>query len=168
MEKTEYKIYDNFLDKKDYSTIRDVLEAPAFPWYYQPNVTHADQSEYDNRNFFYFTHLFFDRALPKSDKLSTLLPLINAIKAKALIRVKANLYPNFNTNELDAPHVDYEYPHKAAILYLNNNNGPTVLEDGTEIECKENRLVLFDGSKPHDSKYCTDADYRLNINLNFF
>lgn len=168
MEKTEYKIYENFLDKEDFKTIRSVMEAPVFPWYYQPNVSHKDQSETDDRNYFYMTHLFFDRGLPKSDKLTTVLPLINAVKAKAIIRVKGNLYPNFGVNEPDSPHVDYPYPHKAAILYLNNNNGPTILEDGTEIEAKENRLLLFDGSKPHDSKYCTDAMYRMNINLNFF
>lgn len=168
MEKTEYKIYENFLPNEDFNRIKAVMESPVFPWYYQKDVSHKNQSEYDDRNLFYMTHLFFHNGLPTSDKLETILPLINAIGAKAIIRIKGNLYPNFGINECDLPHVDYEYSHKAAILYLNNNNGPTVLEDGTEIESKENRLLLFDGSKPHDSKYCTDAMYRMNINLNFF
>ena len=60
------------------------------------------------------------------------------------------------------------YKHKGAILYINDNNGKTILEDGTEIESKANRLLLFDASKPHNSTSCTDAKSRINININYF
>ena len=168
MEKTEYKIYDNFLDKEDFQTIKNLMESETFPWYYIADVSHVGQSERDHRNYFYMIHYFYDGSMPKSNHIHQLKPLLDKLKAKSFIRIKGNLYPNFQENEPDEPHIDYDFSHKAAIFYLNNNNGPTILEDQTEIECKENRLLLFDGSKPHDSKYCTDAPYRLNININFF
>ena len=49
-----------------------------------------------------------------------------------------------------------------------NNDGFTVLHDGTKIESKRNRLLLFDGSKPHHSTNCTDDWRRININFNYF
>ena len=66
------------------------------------------------------------------------------------------------------PHVDIPWQHKGAIFYVNTNNGVTVLEDGTEIESIENRLLLFDSSKEHSSTSCTDAKVRVNINFNYF
>ena len=61
----------------------------------------------------------------------------------------------------------FEYRHKSAILYINTNNGLTVLEDGTECESVANRLLLFDASKPHHSTTCTDQKRRVNINMNY-
>ena len=65
-------------------------------------------------------------------------------------------------------HVDYPFPHKGAIFYLNTNNGLTILEDKVEVESIENRLLLFDSSKQHKSTTCTDDKCRINVNFNFF
>jgi len=54
------------------------------------------------------------------------------------------------------------------IFYLNNNDGLTILEDGTEIQNLENRLLLFDSSKDHNGTTCTNADRRLLINFSYF
>ena len=54
------------------------------------------------------------------------------------------------------------------MFYLNDNDGVTVLNDGTEVESVANRLLLFDASKPHHSTTCTDADRRVNLNFNYF
>ena len=42
-----------------------------------------------------------------------------------------------------------------------------VLEDGTEIESRANRVLLFDPSKPHHSTSCTSDKRRVNININY-
>ena len=86
---------------------------------------------------------------------------------KSLIRIKANLYTRTNTIEHHADHTDLPFEHKTALFYLNNNNGLTVLEDGTKVESVENRLLLFDGSKKHHSTSSTDS-VRININFNYF
>ena len=95
-------------------------------------------------------------------------PLLNKIDAKALIRVKGNMYPNVGSLLENDRHVDYEFEHKGAIYYINTNNGPTVLDDGTKIDCVENRILFFESHKNHNSTYCTDQKVRMNININYF
>lgn len=89
-------------------------------------------------------------------------------KPKAIARIKANLYPNQNEFVYHNEHRDYKEPHRGAILYINTNNGFTVLEDGTKIESIRNRLLLFDSSQKHRSTNCTDDWGRLIINFNYF
>ena len=42
------------------------------------------------------------------------------------------------------------------------------LEDGTEVECRENRILFFDPSKEHASTTCTDQTVRSIIIVNYF
>ena len=65
-------------------------------------------------------------------------------------------------------HADEEYTQTSALLYINTNNGFTILEDGTKIESVANRLLIIDGSKPHCSTNCTDEPARVNVGVNFF
>ena len=94
-------------------------------------------------------------------------PLLDLLNPSFLIRVKANLYLRTDEIEHHNNHTDYPFEHRAAILYINTNNGLTVLEDGTECESVANRLLLFDGSKLHHSTTCTDQKRRVNINMNY-
>ena len=55
-----------------------------------------------------------------------------------------------------------------SIFYVNTTNGPTILEDGTEIECRANRLVSYPHNTYHAGVLCTDQPYRIVINLNYF
>ena len=97
-----------------------------------------------------------------------LIPIFDIAEVKSLIRCKINYFPQTPELVHHKKHRDAEFPHKGAIFYLNNNDGLTILEDGTEIESVANRLLLFDSSKPHHSTTTTNADRRLNINLNYF
>ena len=53
------------------------------------------------------------------------------------------------------------------ILYINDNDGYTRLEDGTKIKSVANRGLYFDASRKHNSTTCTDAAARFNINFNY-
>ena len=88
--------------------------------------------------------------------------------AKALMRVKGNLFPSTDNLIHHEDHFDYPCEHRGAILYLNTNDGLTVLENEVEVESVENRLLLFDPSKMHHSTTCTTKPYRMNVNFNFF
>ena len=106
----------------------------------------------------------------KQDKFFDYLKKMNSsqiINPSDLVRVKANLY--LRTDEIvhNDNHIDYEFEHTAAILYVKTNDGLTILEDGTECESIANRLLLFDASKPHHSTSCTDQKRRVNININY-
>ena len=90
------------------------------------------------------------------------------LKPRALVRIKANLYQCTPKIIKHGEHADFDWEHKGALYSLNTCNGGTILEDGTKIESKENRMLLFDPSKPHASTTCTDQPARFNININYF
>ena len=97
-----------------------------------------------------------------------ILPVLNKLDIKSLIRIKANLFPNSEKIYEHEMHVDYSWTHKAAILYINTCNGYTKLANGTKIDSVANRVLLFDASKPHCSTTTSDTTARFNINFNYF
>ena len=63
-------------------------------------------------------------------------------------------------------HVDFEYPHKGAILYLNTCDGYTYCE-GEKVFSVANRLLLHDPSKLHYSTTTSNEQRRLICNVNY-
>ena len=89
------------------------------------------------------------------------------MEVRSLIRVRALLYVNQTEQIKHESHQDAPYPMKAALLYLNDNNGYTGFEDGTKVDSVCNRVALFDGSVPHYSATPTNAKERLVLNFNY-
>jgi hypothetical protein len=53
---------------------------------------------------------------------------------------------------------------------MNNTDGGTWLNINNKkilIKCVENRALIFDSGKNHQSTTCTDQDVRMNININW-
>jgi hypothetical protein len=162
----QYEVIDNYLPKEQFEAIRGMMmDNKELSWFYVPDVT---EHKVEIEKTMYFSHLFYDSYRPTSQFLSGIYSLIQKLNPKALIRVKGNLYPNIGERRLDVAHKDYPFEHKGAIYYVNTNNGPTVLDDGTEIEAVENRILFFEPHKMHNSFYCTDQKVRVNININYF
>jgi|TARA_R110000824_G_scaffold108191_1_gene254945 hypothetical protein len=157
------KIIDNLLDKDVAENIANKITSDFFPWFYQNNVT--DKSSTIHSENYYFTHLFYDNN-EQSSFFNYVIPILKKIKYKKLIRVKANLYPNVNKLIQHSKHIDYNYPTKGALYYLNTNNGPTYVEN-KKIDSVKNRLLLFNAFKKHNSTTCTDKKFRVNININY-
>lgn len=158
-----YQIIDNFLPKKNVNEIKNIMSSSIFPWYYNDGVSSSNDDD------FYFTHIFYNNYSFQSSFVETIVfPLLEKIKPKSLIRIKGNLYPRTKFKHINNSHVDYNFEHSGAIYYINSNDGNTILSDGTMVESIENRLLLFDPSKPHQSTHCTDENYRMNINFNYF
>ena len=80
---------------------------------------------------------------------------------------KVNFYPRTDDIVYHKKHTDLPFEHTGALFYLNTNDGLTVLEDGTKIESIENRILLFDASRPHHSTTTSDQTRRMNINFNY-
>ena len=162
----QHTIQDNYLNETDYKNIKNTMLRRDFAWYFINTVA----SLHDKNQFHYFfSHVFFMREDGiTSPFFKILAPIINKLKFKALIRVKANLYSNQNKIEEHEKHVDYSFKHKAALFSLNTCNGFTTLNDGTKIKSVGNRMLLFDASLPHHSSTCTDTMARININFNYF
>jgi hypothetical protein len=164
----QYEVIDNFLPKEQFEAIQNMMmRNKNLTWFYEPNVVCPTQ---ELKNTMYFVHMFYENYAPRSAFMGDIFPLIQKLDAKSLIRIKGNMFPNLNSNErIKEPfHADYDFKHKGAIYYVNTNNGPTVFEDGTEIEAVENRILLFEPHKMHTMMYCTDQKVRVNININYF
>ena len=161
----QYEVIDDYLPKEEFEKIRDFMMGDDFPWFYTSNITFRHEQI---NNTMYFVHMFYKENKVNSNLYDLIYPIIRELKPKALLRVKANMYPNLGQIIENTPHVDYDFEHKGAIFYINTNNGPTVLEDGTKINAVENRILLFDSSKKHNSTHCTDQKVRVNININYF
>ena len=157
------EIIDNALSLDGYKRIANTLLNRQFGWHFSGKISAKDADD-----GYYFAHEFYASYGPTSEHTELLFPIIDILQPRAIIRMKANLYPSLPTLSVHGFHVDQTYEHKGAIYYVNNNDGYTELEDGTKIESVANRLVLFDSSKPHRSTGCTDAPVRVTINFNYF
>ena len=159
------KIIDSFLPEDYFKSIVDgVVWNTGFTWNLQNIVATDDENESD----WYATHIIYRDNAPQSEYWEGLGRLVYSLPDfKSLIRVKINFYPRTETMIEHTRHVDYPYEHKGVLLSLNTCNGFTKLEDNSKIESVENRLLIFDPSKPHNSSTTTDTNGRFNININY-
>jgi hypothetical protein len=165
MKKIKHQVIDNFLNKEDFIALQSHMIGNDFPWFFEEAITFTDK-KYSLE--YYMTHLFYGSYKVNSPSFSLVIPIIKKLEMKAIIRIKGNLYHNMGKEIINEAHRDYDFKHKGAILYINNNNGFTILADGTKIKNTENRLLMFDPSELHSSTHCTDQKARFNININYF
>jgi len=169
----EYEIIDNVLNENEFLSIKNILLSNTFDWYFS-KVLINDLIDFPIQNLddhdMVFFHLFYHVRLqtPTTSRyLNVLDPILNYLNPDVLIRAKANMYPRTNEIEHHGKHTDYKFKHRGALFYINTNDGLTILDDGTEVESVENRLILFDSSKPHNSTTCTNTTCRITINFNY-
>ena len=180
---TEYKIVDNFLEKKDLENLQTIIMGDEFEWTYNKILNYAQDDEHnkDHEYDFYLAHLVFKQdhfhphtrtSVHEEARRSRWLPAFvffaEKLEINSLIRIKCNLYPWTNEVKEHAVHVDYNFPHNGALFSLNTCDGYTRLEDGTKIESVENRMLLFNGGSEHCSTTTSNEKVRFNINFNFF
>ena len=171
MMKKIMKVIDNYLEEEYFDSLvtlftdKEKTGNMRMPWYFQSSVSEHGLTE---DTLFYMTHLLYEMNAPTSPLYDNLLPLLDKLEVKSLMRIKANLYPNTETLHEHTMHIDYNFPHTGAILSLNTCDGYTKLKDGTKIDSVANRVLLFDPSEEHCSTTTTNVSARININLNYF
>ena len=134
------------------------------PWFFGSNISYKNEVK---NNIFFMTHMFYAENVPRSSLYENLIPLLEKLDTKCLIRIKANLYPNTHTLHEHPMHVDYDFSHSGALLSLNTCDGYTKLKDGTKIDSVANRMLLFDPSEEHCSTTTTNVSARFNLNINY-
>jgi hypothetical protein len=163
----KHSVIDNFLDEDIFDglvnliTDKEKTGNTIMPWFFQAGF----RGTVETGGYFY--HSFYNDQVPQTPLFNELLPLIQKIELKSLLRVKANLYPNTHKLHEHPMHADYYFSHSAAILSLNTCDGYTKLEDGTKIDSVANRMLFFDGSKQHSGTTTTNEQARINININY-
>ena len=154
------QILDNSLQQKEFKNLYKTFHLSNFPWYFIPFKVKPGDDKYQ------LYHLFSNREKIHSKYFSILSPILKLLKAKEIIRIKANLTFKQNENIFSDMHIDFKNC-KTAIFYLNTNNGFTFFEEGKKILSKENRMVIFDSNLKHCAVDCTDKKYRIVININY-
>ena len=88
----------------------------------------------------------------------------------SLLRIKANLLYKTSKIIKHGYHTDFEpdLNNKTSIFYVNTNNGYTSFKNGRKVKSKENTLVEFDSKLEHSGTTCTDKEYRMIINFNYY
>ena len=172
----EVKVFDDYLPIDQFQFLKDLfLWKTDIPWVLCPEVAHRSENidEYWN---WYAIHPIY--GYPENDTISPHTPCFSSLNniffeefrdqgiMRSLIRAKANFYPGTDKVYEHDPHTDYPWSHTAAIFSLNTCDGFTKVGD-EKVESVANRLLLFDGSKPHNSSTCTNAKGRYNLSFNF-
>lgn len=101
-----------------------------------------------------------------------------------IIRMKINntIEQRKNTTIVNSPHVDWDFPHKTLVYYINECDGDTILfnehyvqqENGmielslnSRIQPKMGRAICFDGLTYHATSNPINSSQRLILNINF-
>ena len=159
------KVTKNLLPEIDFINLQNLLLGPHFPWYLNKDGKSGDDPSLNN---FQFTHTFYKDNQVHSGFYNELLPLINTINPKSLIRVKANITTVTNEIHHFDMHTDFDYECTTAVFYINSNNSLTVFENGKQNKSIENSLVEFNSLLTHTGTTSTDTKVRCLINLNYF
>jgi len=158
-------VINNFLPDETFYAIQKNFLSTDFPWYWC-SFKVKNSLELQDINNYQFVHTFYE----DNEKLSgwDIRPIIDTLKANALVRVKANLTIGTERIIKYGFHTDNNLTCKTAIYYLNTNNGVTEFIDGTKIESVENRIIIFDSNIKHTGTTCTDEKRRVVLNINYF
>jgi len=156
------QIIDNFLPNDVFNNLKNLVMGNNFPYHFQNTVEKKDSDD----DKFYFTHILYDEKI-NSPYFDLFKPIIDKLNPKKLIRMKINCYTRTEKLEEHKPHTDYPYENLGCVLSFNTCNGYTKFEDETKVNSIENRAVIFEANKPHNSTSCTDTQARFNININY-
>jgi hypothetical protein len=184
----KYKIIDNFLSESDFIEMNNNYIQSDFSWRYiskqvdsSPNLSKEKENLLDKVTDIKEAPPIHDWVLMHklllqnitSSSLSLFTKILEKIDPFIFWRIQANMTVQQEKKIRSKFHIDYEgKPLEntsllTSIFYMNTTNGPTLLEDGTEIECKVNRLVTFPYNTFHAVVLCTDQPSRMVINLNY-
>ena len=162
-----FNIEDNYLEDKDFQVIKNTLLFNNLcDWYFNNGIINDNQK--GNLHFFQFTHFLYQ------DNVGTQFfnicnPILKKLGVKSLIRIKVNL-SSFSTKLVEGGfHRDYDYDCKAALFYVNTNNGYTKFKKNNKIiKSVENRMVMFKANELHTGTNTTDQKCRVVINFAYF
>ena len=157
------QFWNNFLDRSQFDSLRSTVCGHDFPWRMRKNMT----SETEENGGIWFVHTFYYNREARSPFYNDhIIPILDKLNASAIIEARANLYLSKLFERSDS-HIDYPHRCKTGILYLNDCNGGTIIND-TFIEAKANRFVEFDTSQHHYGVTSSNADARYIINMNYY
>jgi len=163
-----HKVIDNFLNIEDFEAIQQRLMSSSFPWYYNDSMGEAGTTGSNNC---FFHHHIYSKHKVWSDLFDIAEPLLKKLSVSALFELRANLVVARDKTFQSDWHYDFNHKKgKTAVLYINDNNGYTVIDKFKKhkIESKANRIVIFNNEQLHKMVSQTNSQRRVVLNINFF
>jgi hypothetical protein len=166
----DYTIIDNFLEKEDFYKFQEELfNTNNVPWFYKKSQLTYSLNDMDDIG--YFSLNFFNDMCNDFNGFNYFLRKIyTKLECRALIQSRANLMLKQKEIKKLHFHTDYTFKCKTAILYMNSNNGATILDENKQIKIDsiENRIVVFDSQIRHSVLVQSDTKRRIVLNINYF
>ena len=155
------KIIPNFLEFYTFNELYNQFNSPNFPWFWTQSPGEPEQYV----NLLYFDHQFSSAMNPTINRC--LMAATDKLGVIAILRVKLNATCK-NAPEQEW-HTDWQIstPSKTCVLYLNDNDGYTMFEDGTKVQSVANTMVTFPNDIRHTGSTCTNSNCRLVLNFNY-
>lgn len=187
-------ILDNFLSNEDYLIVKDYVLGPKPYWYYGENISlgNSDHGITDTmaQDTWGFNRDIFNSEIEYGDSeaLGFMVPVMKRIielngpetKFKRIRFGMKCFKHGFKEGNYNLPHIDYHYPHKTLILYMNETDGDTYVFNEhyagqdlhsftiqERINPVENRAVILDGFHYHTASNPLYHDTRVVINVNY-
>jgi hypothetical protein len=164
------QIIDNFIEPYHFNTLRNSIF--DIPWYFGTVGIYNDPEEKmlcDKLDNYHFIHLFYKDCEIVSEKFNLITPIINKLKIRAILKIKANLTTRTEKVIPHTFHRDVPYDDSfTSVYYINTNDGYTMFDDGTKVESMENRMITFPSYMRHTGTTCTNDKSRVVINFNYF
>ena len=158
----------NFLEPHEFKEVKNEILGGNFSWYLSDGVA----TPTDGHNM--LSHMAYIDNKVNSDFYNFCVPIIEKLDVFSLVRIKANFH--WQTKEI----VEHGYHNDfldlknntdlhSAVYYINTNNGYTKFKStGKKFYSEENKLVVFKATDMHTGSSCTDENYRIVINFNYF
>ena len=158
----------NFLEPDEFNKVQNEILGGNFSWYLADGIA----MPHDGHNM--LSHIAYAHNNVNSDFYNFCVPIIKKLDAFSLVRIKANFH--WQTKEIieHGHHNDFrnlkdKTDLHTAIYYINTNNGYTKFKStGKKFYSEENKMVVFKASEMHTGSSCTDKNFRVVVNFNYF
>ena len=161
-------VIDDFLHEVDFNRMLDLLHENI----YRPvpfTVADGQGESLYNVNFQAILFDQKDNEFLQSELFYLLYPLLNKLEAKKLWVARLNCTTATRFRMEGKFHRDMANRENltTACFYLNDNNGGTQFSNGSFVQSKANRVVIFPEPTLHAGVWCTDTKLRYVLNLNY-
>lgn len=175
---SDITVIDNFLDKDDFIELKEIFIHENTTWLITPGISASDSTNalknpLDN---YMFNHLIYKDMHIYSDAFEKVYGILYprmvehlGVNYRTITRMKVNMYTRTHEVQEHPWHVDHNHMNglRGLLLSFNTCDGYTGFDDGTQIDSVENRAIFFDSTERHHSTSCSNAPYRLNLNVNY-
>ena len=166
------QIYDDFLHEVEFEKIENLFLSNTYPWFWCRVLDYGgiDDAECKEKYNWQCSSTIFSNMRPVCNSFDKLTQIIGdpRLKIASVCRIKSNLNPITDKPITHGMHIDTPFKCTTSIFYVNSNNGYTLFEDGTKVDCVKNRIVTFPSSLYHSGVSTTDTGMKVVINFNYF